>query len=98
MNHKLKIKWLLITLWLGLMFKEIAWYGIGLEFWRQLEWGAIIYFGLPITIMILALLNLFFSIPGLSHPETRKISIASILSAFVCASLATIGLWGVAHG
>jgi len=98
MNHKLKIKWLLITLWLGLMFKEIAWYGIGLEFWRQQEWGAIIYFGLPITIMILALLNLFFSIPGLRHPETRKISIASVLSAFICASLGMIGLWGVVHG
>jgi hypothetical protein len=98
MNHKLKIKWLLITLWLALMFKEIAWYGIGLEFWRQWEWGAIFYFGLPITIVILAFLNLFFSIPGLRHPELRIISIASVLSAFICASLGMIGLWGVIHG
>lgn len=98
MNHKLKIKWLLITLWLFLIFKEFAWYAIGLDFWRQLEWGAIIYFGLPIAIMILALLNLFFSIPGLREPETRKISIASVLSAFICTSLGIIGLWGVVHG
>ena len=98
MNNKLKIKWLLITLWLALMFKEIAWYGIGLEFWRQREWGAIIYFGLPISIIIIALLNLFFSVPGLKLPELRKISIASLLSAFICASLGIIGLWGVVHG
>ncbi|MCZ6803991.1 MAG: hypothetical protein O7D86_08685 [Proteobacteria bacterium] len=63
------------------MFKEIAWYGIGLDFWRQWEWGAMVYFGLPITIIILALLILSFGIPGLKHLETRKISIVSVLSA-----------------
>jgi len=57
------MKWLLITLWLAVIFKEIAWYGIGLEYWRQWEWGAIIYYGLPITIIILALLNFLFGIP-----------------------------------
>jgi hypothetical protein len=98
MNHKIKMKWLLVTLWAALICKEIAWYGIGLEFWRQWEWGAIIYFGLPITIIILALLNLLFGIPGLRHPEIRKISIASVLSALICLSLGIIGLWGVVHG
>lgn len=98
MNHKIKMKWLLITMWVVLMFKEIAWYGIGLEFWRQWEWGGIVYFGLPITIIILALLNFIFGISGWRHPETRKISIASLLSALICSSLGIIGLWGVVHG
>ena len=98
MNHKIKMKWLLFTLWIAMIFKEIAWYAIGLEFWRQWEWGAIIYFGLPITIIILALLNFLFGILGLRHPEIRKLSIVSILSAFICTSLAIIGLWGVVHG
>ncbi len=80
------------------MFKEIAWYGIGLDFWRQWEWGAMVYFGLPITIIILALLNLSFGIQGLKHPETRKISIVSVLSALICSSLGIIGLWGVVQG
>jgi len=91
------MKWLLIAIWLGVIFKEAAWHAIGLEFWRQLEWGAIIYLGLPITIIILALLNLSFGVPGLRHPETRTIAIVSILSAFICASLATIGLWGIVN-
>ena len=98
MNHKIKMKWLLITLWLAMICKGIAWYAIGLEFWQQWEWGAIIYYGLPITIIILALLNLLLGIPGLRHSEIRKISIVSVLSAFICSSLAIIGLWGVVHG
>ena len=85
-------------MWGALLFKEIAWYGIGLDFWRQWEWGAMVYFGLPITIIILALLNLSFGIQGLKHPETRKISIASVLSALICSSLGIIGLWGVVQG
>jgi len=92
------MKWLLITLWLAVIFKEIAWYAIGLEFWHQWEWGVIIYFGLPITIIILGLLNFIFGILGLKHLEIRKVSIASILSAFICSSLGIIGLWGVVHG
>ncbi len=98
MNHKVKMKWLIITLWLALIFKEIAWYGIGLEFWRQLEWGGIVYFGLPITVIILGLLNFIFGIPGLRHPESRKLSVVSVLSALICSSLGMIGLWGVVHG
>ena len=97
MNNKVKMKWLLITMWSALILKEITWLIIGLEFWRQLEWGAIIYIGLPITIIILALFNLSFGLPGLRLPETRTISIISVLSAFICASLASIGLWGVVH-
>ncbi len=81
-----------------MIFKEIAWYVIGLEFWLQWELGVIIYFGLPITIIILGLLNFIFGISGLGHPETRKISIASLLSAFICSSLGIIGLWGVVDG
>jgi len=95
MSNKVKMKWLLVTMWSALILKEITWLVIGLEFWRQWQWGAIIYFGLPITIIILALLNLSFGIPGLKHPKTRKISIVSVFSAFICASLAIIGLWGV---
>jgi len=66
------MKWLLITLWLAMIFKEIAWYAIGLEFWRQWEWGAIIYFGLPITIIILALLNFLFGILGIETSRNKK--------------------------
>ena len=95
MNNKVKMKWLLFAMWLGVIFKEAAWHAIGLEFWQELDWGAIIYFGLPITIIILALLNLSFALPGLRHPEIKTIAIVSILSAFICAALAFIGLWGV---
>jgi len=92
------MKWLLITLWLALIFKEITWLVIGLEFWRQWGLWEVISFGLPITILILGLLNLLYGISGLKHPEIRKKSIASILSALICSSLAIIGLWGVVHG
>jgi len=98
MNNKVKMEWLLVAMWSALILKEITWLVIGLEFWRQWEWGAIIYIGLPITIIILALLNLSFGIPGLRHPEINKVSIISILSAFICSSLAVIGLWGIVHG
>ena len=97
MNNKVKMKWLLITMWSALILKEITWLIIGLEFWRQRGLGEIISFGLPITIIILALFNLSFGLPGLKHPETRTISVISVLSAFICASLASIGLWGVVH-
>ena len=97
MNNKVKMQWLLITMWSALILKEITWLIIGLEFWRQRGLGEIISFGLPITIIILALFNLSFGLPGLRHPETRSISIVSVLSAFICASLASIGLWGVVH-
>jgi len=92
------MKWLLYTLWIALILKEIAWLVIGLEFWRQWELGAIIIFGLPITIIILAMFNFLYGILGLRRPEIRKISIVSILSALICSSLATIGLWGVISG
>jgi hypothetical protein len=98
MNHKIKMKWLIIILWLALIFKEIAWYGIGLEFWRQWEWGGIVYYGLPITIIMLGLVTLSLGIPGLRHPDTKKLSIVSVLSALICSSLGMIGLWGVVHG
>ncbi|MEO1924476.1 MAG: hypothetical protein ABGY08_00560 [Gammaproteobacteria bacterium] len=91
------MKWLLLTLWLALIFKEITWLVIGLEFWHQRGLGVIISFGLPITIIILALLNFIYGVLGLKHAEKRKISIVSILSALICSSLATIGLWGVVH-
>jgi hypothetical protein len=89
------MKWLLITLWITLIFKEITWFVIGLEFWRQLGLGVIITFGLPIVIIILGLLNFLYGISGLRHSKKRKVSIASILSALICSSLAIIGLWGV---
>jgi len=92
------MKLLLITLWIALIFKEITWLVIGLEYWRQLGLGVIITFGLPITVIILSLLNFSYGILGLSNPETKKISIAAVLSALICASLATIGLWGVISG
>jgi hypothetical protein len=92
------MKWLLITLWIALILKEIAWLIIGLDFWRQLGLGTIISYGLPITILLLALINLFVGIPGLKQGEQRKLSIVSILSALICSSLATIGLWGVLSG
>lgn len=92
------MKWLLITLWVALILKEIAWLLIGLDFWRQSGLGAIISYGLPITILLLALVNLVVGIPGLKQAEKRKLSIASILSALICSSLATIGLWGVISG
>lgn len=92
------MKWLLITLWIVLICKEIAWLLIGLAFWRELGIGLIISFGLPIAIIILALLNLSYGIHGLKLPEKRKISIVSILSALICSSLALIGLWGVISG
>lgn len=98
MNHKIKMKWLIIILWLALIFKEIAWYGIGLDFWRQWEWGWIVYYGLPIAIIILGLLTLSSGIPGLRHPDTRRISMVSVLSALICSSLGMIGLWGVVNG
>jgi len=98
MNNKVKMKWLLIVMWSALILKEITWLVIGLEFWRQWGLGEIISFGLPITIIILALLNLSFGLPGLRHPATRTISIVLVLSAFICSSLAVIGLWGVVHG
>jgi len=97
MNNKVKMKWLLISMWSALILKEITWLIIGLEFWRQRGLVEIISFGLPFTIIILALFNLSFGIPGLRHPEIRTISIVSILSAFICVSLAIIGLWGVVH-
>jgi len=98
MNNKVKMEWLLVAMWSALILKEITWLVIGLEFWRQWGLGEIISFGLPITIIILALLNLSFGIPGLRHPEINKVSIISILSAFICSSLAVIGLWGIVHG
>ncbi len=91
------MKWLILTLWLALILKEIAWYGIGLDFWRQWEWGGIVYYGLPITVIILGLLNFIFGIPGLRHRDTRKLSVVSVLSALICSSLGMIGLWGVVH-
>ncbi len=92
------MKWLLITLWLALIIKEITWLVVGLEFWRQLGLGVIVSYGLPITIIILGLLNFSYGILGLRHAEIRKMSIVSILSALVCSSLAIIGLWGVVSG
>ena len=92
------MKWLLITLWLALIIKEITWLVIGLEFWRQLGLGVIVSYGLPTTIIILGLLNFSYGIPGLRRAETRKMSIVSILSALICSSLAIIGLWGVVSG
>ena len=93
-----KMKWLLITLWLALIIKEITWLVIGLEFWRQLGLGVIVSYGLPTTIIILGLLNFSYGILGLRHAEIRKMSIVSILSALICSSLAMIGLWGVVSG
>jgi hypothetical protein len=93
-----KMKWLLFTLWIALIFKEIAWLVVGLEFWRQSGLGVIISFGLPITIIILALLNFSYGAMGLRNPEIRKLSIVTILSALICSSLAMIGLWGVISG
>ena len=92
------MKWLLITLWVALILKEITWLIIGLEFWRQLGLGAIISYGLPMTILLLALLNFLVGISKLKQIEKRKHSIVSILSALICSSLATIGLWGVLSG
>ena len=92
------MKWLLFTLWMALIFNEIAWPVVGLEFWRQSGLGVIISFGLPITIIILALLNFSYGIMGLRNPEIRQLSIVSILSALICSSLAMIGLWGVISG
>ena len=92
------MKWFLIALWLALIIKEIAWLVIGLEFWQEMGLGPVISFGLPITIILLALLNLLYGIHGLKFPEKRKISIASILSALICSSFALIGLWGVLFG
>lgn len=92
------MKWLLITLWIALIFKEITWLIIGLEFWRQLGLGIIISYGLPITVIILALVNFSYGILGLKNTEIRKISIISILSALICSSLAIVGLWGVISG
>jgi uncharacterized membrane protein len=93
------MEWLLIALWITLIFKEITWLVIGLEFWRELGLGlglgVVISYGLPVIIIILALLNFLYGISGLRHPEKRKVSIASILSALICSSLAIIGLWGV---
>ena len=93
-----KMKWLLITLWLALIIKEITWLVIGLEFWRQLGLGVIVSYGLPTTIIILGLLNFSYGIVGLRRAEIRKMSIVSILSALICSSLAMIGLWGVVSG
>ncbi len=93
-----KMKWLLVTLWLALIIKEITWLVIGLEFWRQLGLGVIVSYGLPTTIIILGLLNFSYGILGLRHAEIRKMSIVSILSALICSSLAMIGLWGVVSG
>ena len=98
MNHKIKMKWLLTTLWLAMIFKEIAWFLIGLELWHQWGLGVIISIALPITIIILALINFSIGIRGLKHPEIKKLSILSILSAFICLSLGSIGLWGVVNG
>lgn len=92
------MKWFLIALWLVLIFKEIAWLVIGLEFWRELGLGSVISFGLPVTIILLALPNLLYGIHGLKLQKKRNISIASILSAIICSSLAIIGLWGVLFG
>ena len=97
LERKNKMKWLLITLWIALIFKEITWLVIGLEFWRELGLGMIITFGLPITVIILGVLNFLYGISGLRHTEKRKVAIASILSALICSSLAIIGLWGVVH-
>jgi hypothetical protein len=97
-NHKIKMKWLLITLWLAMIFKEIAWFLIGLELWQQWGFGVIISIALPITIIILALINFLIGIRGLKHPEIKKLSILSILSAIICSSLGSIGLWGVVNG
>lgn len=93
-----KMKWLLITLWLALIIKEISWLVIGLEFWRQSGLGVIVSYGLPTTIIILGLLNFSYGILGLRRAEIRKMSIASVLSALFCSSLAIIGLWGVVYG
>lgn len=93
-----KMKWLLITLWLALIIKEITWLVIGLEFWRQLGLGVIVSYGLPTTIIILGLFNFSYGILGLRHAEIRKMSIVSVLSALICSSLAIIGLWGVVSG
>ncbi len=92
------MKWLLTTLWLALIIKEISWLVIGLEYWRQWGLAVIITFGLPITIIILGLFNFSYGVLGLRHPEIRKMSIASVLSALICSSLAIIGLWGVVYG
>ncbi len=92
------MKWLLVTLWLALIIKEITWLVIGLEFWRQLGLGVIVSYALPITIIILGLLNFSYGIVGLRRAEIRKMSIVSILSALICSSLAMIGLWGVVSG
>jgi len=93
-----KMKWLLITLWLALIIKEITWLVIGLEFWRQLGLGVIVTYVLPATIIILGLLNFSYGILGLRRAEIRKMSIVSVLSALICSSLAIIGLWGVVSG
>lgn len=95
---KIKMKWLLVTLWIALIFKEISWLVIGLAFWHQQGLGKVISFGLPITIIILGLINLYYGIHGLKQTELRKISITSICSAAICSSLATIGLWGLVFG
>ncbi len=95
MGLKSKMNWLLITLWIALLCKEIAWLIIGLDFWREIGLGVVISFGLPITIIILALVNLFYGIHGLKLPEKRQTSMVSILSAIICSSLAMKGLWGV---
>ncbi len=91
------MKWLLIALWIALIFREITWLVIGLEFWRQLGLRVVITFGLPITIIILGVLNFSYGIHGLRYSEKRKAAIASILSALMRSSLAIIGLWGVVH-
>lgn len=94
----IKLKWLLVTLWLALICKEISWLVIGLDFWHQQGLGEVVTFVLPAVIIVLALLTFIYGFSGLKQPALRKISIASIFSAVICFSLATIGLWGVIFG